>query len=49
MDYVVPRYPMLERRRHKNNFRLHKANVALKRTKLNERPCGFLVKTVMTF
>jgi hypothetical protein len=28
IDNVFPRYPMLERRRHKYNFRLHKASVA---------------------
>jgi len=28
MDNVIPRYPMLERRRHKYNFQLHKVNIA---------------------
>jgi len=35
MDNVFPRFPMLERRRHKYNFRLHKVNVTWKKDKNN--------------
>ena len=31
MDNVIPRYPMLERRRHKYNFRLHAFSIAQNR------------------
>jgi len=32
MDDIIPLYPMLERRRHKYNFRLHTFTVAQKRS-----------------
>jgi hypothetical protein len=35
IDNVIPRYPMLKRRRHKNNFRLHGVNI---------RPLGSFVE-----